>query len=57
MTRKWNNPAGGGNAQCGNGGCGTVFKITTAGTLTTRHSFDLTDGYNPEERCCCIGSG
>ena len=25
-------------------GCGTVFKITTTGTLTTLHSFDSTDG-------------
>jgi uncharacterized repeat protein (TIGR03803 family) len=29
-------------------GCGTVFTITPSGTLTTLHSFDLTDGYNPE---------
>src|SRR5260370_29760312 len=35
--------AGGG----GNGGYGTVFKITTSGTLTTLHSFDLTDGSDP----------
>ena len=26
-----------------------IFKITPAGTLTMLHSFDLTDGYNPEE--------
>ncbi len=25
-------------------GCGTVFKITRSGTLTTLHSFDVTDG-------------
>ena len=25
-------------------GCGTIFKITPAGTFTTLHSFDLTDG-------------
>jgi uncharacterized repeat protein (TIGR03803 family) len=34
-----------------NGGAnsdGTVFSITSAGTLTTLHSFDLTDGANPE---------
>ena len=36
----------GGNAAC-DGGCGTIFKITTTGTLTTLHSFDLTDGDNP----------
>ena len=28
-------------------GCGTIFKITTTGTLTTLHSFDLTDGAEP----------
>ena len=36
---------------CNNGapqvGCGTVFKITPGGTLTTLHSFDGTDGQNP----------
>ena len=30
------------------GGCGTVFKISSSGTLTTLHSFDLTDGDNIE---------
>jgi uncharacterized repeat protein (TIGR03803 family) len=28
-------------------GCGTVFKITPRGTLTTLHSFDFTDGATP----------
>ncbi|HEV2378820.1 MAG TPA: choice-of-anchor tandem repeat GloVer-containing protein, partial [Terriglobia bacterium] len=28
-------------------GCGTVFKITLSGTLTTLHSFDYTDGAQP----------
>jgi uncharacterized repeat protein (TIGR03803 family) len=28
-------------------GCGTVFKITPQGVLTTLHSFDGTDGYFP----------
>src|SRR5580698_5024977 len=28
-------------------GCGTVFKITSSGSLTTLHSFDLSDGDNP----------
>jgi len=28
-------------------GCGTVFKITPAGVLTTLHVFELTDGYAP----------
>ncbi|MGA8153423.1 MAG: choice-of-anchor tandem repeat GloVer-containing protein [Terriglobales bacterium] len=32
---------------CGGFGCGTVFKITRAGTLTTLHNFDGTDGGNP----------
>jgi uncharacterized repeat protein (TIGR03803 family) len=30
------------------GGCGTVFKITPAGALTTLHSFNLTDGNQPD---------
>ena len=29
-------------------GCGTIFEITPGGTLTTLHSFDFTDGSNPE---------
>src|SRR5271169_6770822 len=38
-----------GGANCiPDGGCGTIFKITTGGTLTTLHSFDVTDGENPE---------
>jgi uncharacterized repeat protein (TIGR03803 family) len=37
-----------GGANCAPGGCGTVFKITPGGTLTTLHSFDETDGDNPE---------
>lgn len=28
-------------------GCGTIFKITPAGALTTIHTFDATDGYQP----------
>ncbi len=37
-----------GGANCiWTGGCGTVFKITPSGTLTTIHSFDGTDGSNP----------
>jgi len=38
--------AGGGDC-CGAEGDGTVFKITTGGTLTTLHSFDEADGENP----------
>jgi uncharacterized repeat protein (TIGR03803 family) len=30
-----------------NNGLGTVFKITTSGTLTTLHTFDVTDGQDP----------
>jgi len=29
------------------GECGTVFKVTPGGTLTTLHSFDSTDGWYP----------
>jgi uncharacterized repeat protein (TIGR03803 family) len=32
---------------CATGGCGTLFKITPAGKLTTLHSFDSTDGETP----------
>jgi uncharacterized repeat protein (TIGR03803 family) len=38
--------SGGGNQSCQDG-CGTVFKITLGGTLTSLHSFDDTDGYYP----------
>jgi len=37
---------GGSNNSCEHG-CGTVFKITLAGALTTLHNFDSTDGSNP----------
>ena len=38
----------GGNLTCGGGaGCGTVFKATAEGTLTTLHSFSAHDGSNP----------
>jgi uncharacterized repeat protein (TIGR03803 family) len=36
-----------GGAHVGTNGCGTVFQITTAGTLATLHTFQLTDGCNP----------
>ena len=29
------------------GGCGTIFRFTPGGTLTTLHTFDFTDGSNP----------
>lgn len=38
---------GGANNTCAKG-CGTVFKITPQGALTTLHSFDGTDGQNPQ---------
>jgi uncharacterized repeat protein (TIGR03803 family) len=38
---------GGGSTACSTG-CGTIFKITTTGTLTTLHRFDFTDGAGPE---------
>jgi uncharacterized repeat protein (TIGR03803 family) len=39
----------GGDLACGQGaGCGTLFKITPSGTLTTLHSFDGIDGNSPE---------
>jgi len=38
--------SGGASSNC-SGGCGTVFQITEAGTLTTLHSFDLSDGSEP----------
>ena len=37
---------GGSSSNC-QGGCGTVFRITPAGTLTTLHSFDWYDGASP----------
>jgi uncharacterized repeat protein (TIGR03803 family) len=36
----------GGTGPCSSG-CGTVFKITPSGALTTLHSFELTDGAGP----------
>jgi uncharacterized repeat protein (TIGR03803 family) len=39
--------AGGSYASCDVDGCGTVFKITLSGKLTTLHAFDTTDGEYP----------
>jgi uncharacterized repeat protein (TIGR03803 family) len=39
--------SGGTISACENEGCGTVFRITPAGTLTTLHRFDQTDGATP----------
>jgi uncharacterized repeat protein (TIGR03803 family) len=38
---------GGGASDVCHGGCGTVFKITTGGTLTTLHNFEKRDGDGP----------
>jgi uncharacterized repeat protein (TIGR03803 family) len=38
--------AGGSSPNC-DGGCGTIFKITPHGELTTLYSFDSTDGAAP----------
>jgi uncharacterized repeat protein (TIGR03803 family) len=38
---------GGAGDACSSGPCGTIFKITAGGTLTTLHSFDSSDGANP----------
>jgi uncharacterized protein (TIGR03437 family) len=38
--------AGGTSKSCASG-CGTIFKITPAGALTTLHSFEYTDGSSP----------
>jgi uncharacterized repeat protein (TIGR03803 family) len=35
------------NGACADGGCGTIFKVTPAGAVTTLHSFDGTDGNVP----------
>jgi uncharacterized repeat protein (TIGR03803 family) len=44
-------PYGGTGPNCNSGNCGTVFKITTGGTLTTLYSFcartNCSDGYVP----------
>ncbi len=40
----------GGTSRACTGGCGTVFKITAGGKLTTLHSFDGTDGVDPDGR-------
>jgi uncharacterized repeat protein (TIGR03803 family) len=39
---------GGASGNCPSN-CGTIFKMTLSGTLTTLHSFDYTDGLGPED--------
>ncbi len=46
-----------GGANCVPGGCGTVFKTTPAGALTTLHSFDGTDGSGPLGTLCQATNG
>jgi uncharacterized repeat protein (TIGR03803 family) len=38
-------------------GCGTIFKITPQGALTTLHSFDRSDGDMPEAPLCQATNG
>jgi uncharacterized repeat protein (TIGR03803 family) len=38
---------GGDLSKCGSSGCGTIFKMTPSGTLTTIYSFSGSDGLNP----------
>ena len=40
-------PAGGNSSNCPGGGCGTVFKITPSGALTTLYDFDTAHGSSP----------
>jgi uncharacterized repeat protein (TIGR03803 family) len=41
----------------GGGGCGTLFKITSTGTLTTLHAFDCADSAYPEAALVQATSG
>ena len=47
---------GNGRNQCA-GGCGTVFKITPQGTLTTLHNFKKTDGHTLSRGWCWARMG
>ena len=41
---------GGGNGNnCADRGCGTVFRMTPSGALTSLHSFNGADGIEPED--------
>jgi uncharacterized repeat protein (TIGR03803 family) len=39
--------SGGTSSICGDGGCGTIFKLPSGGALTTVHNFNSTDGDFP----------
>ena len=43
----WGTTQNGGNSVACPGGCGTVFRITRDGTLTTMYNFGSADGANP----------
>ncbi|HEY6271419.1 MAG TPA: choice-of-anchor tandem repeat GloVer-containing protein [Terriglobales bacterium] len=47
----------GGTSTACNSGCGTIFKMTPAGMLTTLHSFDGSDGRSPEASLVQATSG
>jgi uncharacterized repeat protein (TIGR03803 family) len=48
---------GGTSTNCGDGGCGTVFKISTAGALSTMHSFTGPDGDQPSASLLLAADG
>jgi len=47
----------GGTGECGNYGCGTVFKLDKHGKQVWLHSFDVTDGEEPFEGLVRDGAG
>jgi uncharacterized repeat protein (TIGR03803 family) len=50
--------AGVANSSCvTSGGCGTIFKLDHAGTLTTLHNFSFSDGASPRATMTMDGSG
>jgi uncharacterized repeat protein (TIGR03803 family) len=48
---------GGANNTCGSGGCGTIFKITPVGVLTTLHRFGHGDGREPSSGLLLANDG
>ena len=48
---------GGTSPNCGSFGCGTVFRITPGGVLTTLRNFDLTDGEGPNPSLVLASDG
>jgi len=48
---------GGNSTACGTNGCGTVFRMTTDGILTSLHSFHGTDGATPTAGLTLMASG